>query len=132
MYERVLRVPPDEPIASPLAYLYRLGSNLMLDHARYEGRRAARDAAWSGLHAVRLGASDVVDEPPADDVVDAKLRLERLLKAADELAPQPRRAFRLHKLEGRSHAETAAAMGVSRSAVEKHISTALKFLLARL
>ncbi len=54
------------------------------------------------------------------------------MAALDELPPQCRKAFRLHKLDGLSHAETAAAMGISRSAVEKHISAALKFLLARL
>jgi RNA polymerase sigma factor (sigma-70 family) len=132
MYERVLRAPPDAPIGNPLAYLYRLGSNLMLDQARYDRRRMARETAWSALKGVRIGVEDVVDEPAADQVVAARQRLGRLLRLIDELPPQARRAFSLHKLEGRSHAETAVLMGVSRSAVEKHISAALKMLMARL
>lgn len=132
MYERIVRADPEEAVANPLAYLYRLGANLMLDRARYEGRRAAREDAWSGANTMRVGSAEVVDEPPADEAVDARMRLDRLLAAAEALPPQTGRAFRLHKLQGLSHAETAAAMGVSRSAVEKHISAALKFLLARL
>jgi DNA-directed RNA polymerase specialized sigma24 family protein len=42
------------------------------------------------------------------------------------------RAFRLHKLEGLSHAETARAMGISVKVVEKHVSAALKALTRRL
>jgi DNA-directed RNA polymerase specialized sigma24 family protein len=38
------------------------------------------------------------------------------------------RAFRLHKLDGMSHAQTAQVMGLSVKAVEKHISAALKAL----
>ncbi len=53
----------------------------------------------------------------------------RLLR---DLPPATRRAFELHKLEGRTHAETAALMGISRSGVEKHMMAALKFLLARM
>jgi len=43
-----------------------------------------------------------------------------------------RQAFRLHKLEGLSHAETARRMNISVSAVEKHISAALKLLLRKI
>jgi RNA polymerase sigma factor (sigma-70 family) len=49
----------------------------------------------------------------------------------ETLPPQTQRVFRMHKLEGLSHAETAARLGVSKSAVEKHMITALKRLLAR-
>ncbi len=45
--------------------------------------------------------------------------------------PRPlREAFRLHKLEGLSHAETARAMNMSRSSVEKYISTCLRRISA--
>ena len=56
----------------------------------------------------------------------------RAVEAAADLPPQMQRAFRLHKLEGLSHAETAQAMGISVKSVEKHISAALRTLTARL
>jgi RNA polymerase sigma-70 factor (ECF subfamily) len=52
--------------------------------------------------------------------------------AVAEQPPQAGRAFRLHKLEGLSHAETARTMGLSVKAVEKHVSAALKALAAKL
>jgi len=42
------------------------------------------------------------------------------------------RAFRLHKLEGLTQAQTADAMGVSRKMVEQHIQAAMKALIRRL
>jgi RNA polymerase sigma-70 factor (ECF subfamily) len=42
------------------------------------------------------------------------------------------RAFRLHKLEGLSQAETADAMGVSRKMIEQHIGVAIRRLAERL
>jgi len=41
-------------------------------------------------------------------------------------------AFRLHKLEGMSQAETAHVMGVSTKMVEQHIAAAVKNLTQRL
>jgi RNA polymerase sigma-70 factor (ECF subfamily) len=54
--------------------------------------------------------------------------LAKVLKAVEALPPQCRRVFRLHKFDGLSHAEVAEKLGISRSAVEKHISAALKSL----
>ena len=51
------------------------------------------------------------------------------MASLESLPPRMREAFKLHKLEGLSHAETARSMGISISAVEKHISGALKLLL---
>jgi len=122
--------PPE--LQNPMAYLYRLGSNLMLDRIRGERRMAHRDGAWLDSQTTRLGGHEVSAEPSAETAVAARQRLARLTEALAELSPQTQRVFRMHKFEGLSHPEVAAALGISRSAVEKHMMTALRHLLARL
>jgi RNA polymerase sigma factor (sigma-70 family) len=119
-------------VANPTALLYRMALNLMLDRARGESRAAARDTAWRQVARTELGGVEVADEPPADEAAASAQRLRLLVAAVQDLPPQAGRAFRLHKLEGLSHAETARAMGLSVKAVEKHVSAALKALTARL
>mgnify|MGYP001557505280 CR=1 FL=1 len=79
-----------------------------------------------------LGGEDVVDEPAADQAMVSRERTRQLADAVAALPPQMGRAFRLNKLEGRTQAETAEAMGVSRKMVEQHIQAALKALTRRL
>jgi RNA polymerase sigma-70 factor (ECF subfamily) len=122
----------DEEIANPAGFLYRLGSNLMLDRLKQQRRAVRRDHGWSQAHSIELGGEAVADVPAADEALASRQRLARMLAALEDLPPACRRAFRLHKLEGLSHAETAAAMGVSKSTIEKHISAALKHLVKRL
>lgn len=122
---------PDEDILNPAAYLYRLASNLMLDRLRAAKRGGARDAEWRRTHHSSLGAADVVDEPGAEAAVIARERLAKMRAALATLDPLTQRVFNLHKFEGLSHADTAARLGISRSAVEKHVSLALKHLLVR-
>jgi RNA polymerase sigma factor (sigma-70 family) len=118
-------------IQSPASYLYRLGSNLMLDRLRGERRSAARERAWRELHQGGAGGPDVDDSPDALNTLDARQRLALIVQAVGELGPQTQRVFRLHKLEGLSHTETAEALGISRSAVEKHMIAVLKHLAKR-
>lgn len=122
----------DETIVNPAAFLFRLGANLMLDRLKQQRRAQARDRGWAETQSVSLGGEEVADAPPADEAMASRQRLERMLEALNELSPACRRAFQLHKLEGLSHAQTAAEMGVSKSTIEKHISAALKHLLKRL
>ena len=119
-------------IHHPVAFLYRVGANLMLDRAKSRKRAAARDHGWSSLQASTSALEPVADLPAADDAAHARQRMGQVLAIVETLRPQCRRAFRLHKLEGLSHAEVAAALGISRSAVEKHISLALRTLLKEL
>ena len=119
-------------VGNPQAMLFRMALNLMVDRARGEARAAARDNAWREVARSQVGGVDIADEPAADDALAAAQRLRQLVEAAQDLPPQAGRAFRLHKLEGLSHAETAHAMGLSVKAVEKHVSAALKALTARL
>lgn len=117
-------------VRSPVAFLYRLGSNLMLDRVRSRRRGSQRDDAWAQSQVGIVGGDAVTDQPSAEDAVWARLKLGRVVAALESLPDKTREAFRLHKLEGLSHAETAEAMGVSRSAVEKYVSATLKHLLS--
>jgi RNA polymerase sigma-70 factor (ECF subfamily) len=114
------------------ALLFRMANNLMLDRLRSQARTGARDESWRSLQGVTLGEHQVADIPSAEDVVAARQRLGVMMATLQTLPPQVARAFTLHKLDGLSHAETAAAMGVSRSSVEKHVSAAIKALMTKL
>jgi RNA polymerase sigma-70 factor (ECF subfamily) len=52
----------------------------------------------------------------------------RIASAIAALPEGAAQAFRLHKIDGLSHAEVAARLGISRSGVEKHIAVAMKHL----
>ncbi len=117
------------PIENPVAFLYRLGTNLMLDRVKQRRRAEVRDDAWQASRTTRAGGEDVANEPAADDALAERQRLALLMRGLEALPPQRQRAFRLHKLEGLSHSATAETMGISRSAVEKHIIAALRQLL---
>jgi RNA polymerase sigma-70 factor (ECF subfamily) len=119
-------------VTNPVAFIYRVGANLMLDRAKSRQRSAARDHDWSRLQTARSRPEPVADLPAADDVAHARQRLLQVLSVVETLRPQCRRAFRLHKLEGLLHAEVAAHLGISRSAVEKHISHALRTIMREL
>jgi RNA polymerase sigma-70 factor (ECF subfamily) len=132
LYLKLAARDPTAEVGNPTAMLYRMALNLMLDRARGDARAAARDGAWRLAARTEIGGEEVADEPPADEAAAAAQRLRQLVAAAAELPPQMGRAFRLHKLEGLSHAQTARAMGLSVKAVEKHVSAALKALTQKL
>lgn len=132
IYLRLASLESPAEVQSPAAYLYRLGSNLMLDRIRGDRRSAARDNAWRSVHRDAVGSEDVDEAPDAFTVLEARQRLQRVVTAVQELGPQTQRVFRLHKLEGLSHSETAERLGISRSAVEKHMIAVLRHLAARL
>lgn len=127
-----LKLQGSEPgeIQNPEAYLYRMGSNLMLDRMKAQRRQAARDDSWSRERGGD-GPEAVAEEVRADDALAARQRLARVMEALDTLPPQAAKAFRMHKFDGLSHGEVAERLGVSRSSVEKYIMNALKVLLAR-
>lgn len=113
---------------NPTAWIYKTASNLTLDHARTARRSAARDTAWRAATVESLADQAVAQGPPADEAVAARQELAQLIAAVEALPPQMGRAFRLHKLQGLSQAQTARSMGISTKAVEKHISAALRAL----
>lgn len=118
-----------EALSNPDAYLFRLGTNLMLDRIRSDHRAARRSAAYGEVYAA-AGAETLDEAPSAEDMLVARQKLGKVLEAIRKLPPNAQRAFYLHKIEGLSHAQTAEAMGVSRSSVEKYLMACLKAALA--
>lgn len=117
------------PLGNGRAYLYRAAQNLVLDGARARQRRTQREADWvaSGLDAP--GAAEPAD--PRPDAEAEMLAREDAAALASAIAALPEgagRAFRLHKIEGLSHGEVAARLGISRSGVEKHMAVAMAHL----
>jgi RNA polymerase sigma-70 factor (ECF subfamily) len=129
LFVRIARLPA-AAIDHPDAFLFRVGANLMLDRMKHARRARKHDAAWQGAHATIRGGEALDGEVAADDALDARQRLQRIIEVVRDLPPPLREAFRLHKLEGLSHAETARAMNLSRSSIEKYISTCLRRILA--
>ena len=121
-----------EDVRAPGALLYRMAANLLIDHVRSTQRSSQRNNQWRRETRSALGGEDIVDEPAADEVLVAKQRVRQLAEAVAALPPQMGRAFRLHKLEGLSQAQTAQAMGVSVKMVEQHIQAAIRNLSQRL
>jgi len=128
IYLRLATVDPAVEVRNAPGYLYRLGSNLMLDRLRGERRTAARDQDWRDTHRTVAGSEDVSEDPAADDAVAARQRLAAIVAIVKKMPEPTQRVFRMHKFEGLSHAEVAQALGISRSAVEKHVMAVLKAL----
>lgn len=118
----------DVVIENPAAYLYRLGTNVMLDRMRARRRADARDDAYHQTFTAGPSGEDTHDAPSPERAIDARRRLDKVMAAVAAMPPQCRRVFLMHKIEGLSYAEVAGALGVSKSAVEKHMITALKRL----
>ncbi len=119
-------------IHNPAAYLYRLGSNLMLDQIRGQRRASTREFAWRESHRTLSGGEEVAEDRPADEALAARQRLEAIVRIVEELPLQTQRVFRMHKFDGLSHSEVAQQLGISRSGVEKHVMAVLKRLAERL
>jgi RNA polymerase sigma-70 factor (ECF subfamily) len=131
LYLKVAATPP-EAVKSPAALLYRMAGNLLIDHVRSRQRASRREGQWRQETRGDAGGEEISQEPAADEVVIGQERVRLLAEAVAGLPPKMGQAFRLHKLEGKSQAETAQAMGVSVKMVEQHISAAIKNLAQRL
>lgn len=99
-------------------YLLRCAGNIAIDYLRNEGTRARLNEGLvpdaQALHS---------DEPQA--ALEASNDLRHIETALRGLPEKTRRIFLLNRIHGRKYAEIAKAMGLSQSAVEKHMMRAL-------
>ena len=84
LYLKVAAMEPQAEVRAPVALLYRMAANLMVDHVRSDQRASQRNAQWRRETHVTLGGLDVVAEPAADDALVAKERARQLTEAVAE------------------------------------------------
>lgn len=119
-------------INNPRAYLHRMALNLANDLVRERIRRRGREAAYSDVMVAEEGVVAVDPGPSPEQALGDKIELARVREALRQLPARAGEVFRRHRIEGQSHTQVAEAMGISRSAVEKHMATAMKYLLRAL
>jgi len=117
-YLRLARYSKEHPIADPAAFLVRTAFNISIDNHRHE--KILQNQAE---------ASEVEDAAPLqDEVLAARVRLARVKAGLNKLTPRTREIFLMHRLNNLKYHEIASRLGISVSAVEKHIAKAVLFL----
>lgn len=115
------------PIANSKSYLFRMANNIVLDRLREARRRERRESDWTASqHCSHALSAEVADT--AADAEQALIEREEARRLADAIAQLPagaQRVLRMHKLEGLSHGEVAQRLGITKSAVEKHMAVAM-------
>lgn len=115
---------PDRPQAR--AYLFRMASNLAIDHRRTEARRAE----------ILKGSQVLFEDADADadpeTVTITRDQLRRVELALSELPQKCREVLILARVQGLEHKEIARRLGVSVSLVEKYQLRALRHCRERL
>lgn len=111
------------PVENPTAFLIRTAVNVSVDVRRRHDNR----------HELQVGLFDLTDvpndHPLQDEVIAARIRLERVQRLLKELSPRTSEIFMMHRAEGMKYREIAAQLGITVSAVEKHIAKAALHLL---
>jgi RNA polymerase sigma factor (sigma-70 family) len=108
-------------VREPEAFLVRTVLNLAVDARRRDRRDLYERQSVEDMYLVDLS-------PSPDEVFAAEQRLLRIRRSLAALSERTQQAFFLHRLEGFSYAEIAQRLGVSVSAVEKHIANAVAVL----
>jgi RNA polymerase sigma factor (sigma-70 family) len=114
------------PVSEPLAYLYRSANNLLLDRRRAELRRQRREHVWS---AASEAEEPSLQEQSADRILAAREELRALEATLSALGERTETIFRRFRLDGQSQRDIAQDLGISLSAVEKHLQKAYRALL---
>lgn len=126
VFARIVARDSSEPVGHLGGYVLRTATSVLADRAR---RRAVRHV---DLHVVLDTDRQGDDELDPERVLSAKEDLNAVTAALLSLPERTRTIFVLRRLEGQRHADIARHLGISVSAVEKHMLRAVRHLTAEM
>jgi len=118
-YLRLVRYRTQHTVENVGAFLVRTAVNIGVDNYRHDRFIADIAPENTGIRE---------NSPLQDEVLAARARLERVREGLSRLSPRTREVFLMHRLEDMKYREIAERLGISQSAVEKHIAKAALFL----
>jgi len=122
VFARIVARDSEEPIEHLGGFVFGIAAHVLADRAR---RRFARKAEAHVEFDPDRHADEEVDP---HRVLAGKEELRGAIEALLALPLRTRRIFVLHRLEGRTSRQVAEQLGISVSAVEKHMVRAMKHL----
>ena len=117
------------PIASPVAYLFRAATNVIIDRRRSELQARRRDLEWSAMADRALDRHAADPAPDAETSLLARQQLAIVEKTLGTLPPRALQIFRRHRIDGLTQREVATEMGVSASTIENDLRLAYRALI---
>jgi RNA polymerase sigma-70 factor (ECF subfamily) len=122
VFSRIVARSSTEPVGYIAGYVFQTAASVLADRGR---RRAVRHA--DAHVAFDADQHDQVDMD-AVRAFEARQDLRQVTAALLKLPERTRSIFVLHRLEGRRYREISEQLGISVSAVEKHMARAVHHL----
>jgi len=118
----------DRDVGDGLAYLYRMAHNLMLDRYRAAHRRQGREASYH--RDVMSGDGSADDAPAAERILLGREGLKQIGRVLAGLGSRTEYVFRRHRIDEIEQREIALELGITLSAIEKHLQKAYRAVAA--
>ena len=125
VFARLAQRGSGDEIAHAEGYLFQTAANVLTDRLR---RRSVRH---SDEHVEYDENQHAIEDFSAERVLAAREQVEMVVATLEDLPERTRFAFVLHRFEGMKQQEIARRLGISVSAVEKHIVRALRHVCER-
>ena len=118
-YVRLSEYRLENDVNSDLGFLARAARNIAIDEAR---KVRVRDSSATDIREILKDAE--ISQPLQDEVLLLRERLSNARAVLDSLPERTRRIFMMHRFTRAKYREIAQELGISVSAVEKHIAKA--------
>ena len=122
VFTRLLSLRDPEAVQDMERYIFVVAASVL-------SRQHRRSSFWQAVDDIE-GVSPPDERTPERSLI-GKEGVEAMLAVLDDLPPRTRHVFLLHRFEEMTYQRIAREVGISVSAVEKHMMAALKALFLR-